>query len=105
MENKVDMLAMLRYAKAPQCVINEATSLSRSRFTKPTISEVYRYCQERNNHVDPEKFYAYYESNGWKVGKNPMKDWKAAIRSWERNENTEKEYQERRARLLDELPM
>ena len=84
---------------------NNTTSLSRSRFTKPSISEVYDYCLQRDNHVDPEKFYAYYESNGWKVGKNPMKDWKAAIRSWERNENTEKEYQERRARLLEDLPM
>ena len=57
------------------------------RFTKPTIDEIKAYCHERNNNVDAERFYDYYESNGWKVGKNSMKDWKAAIRTWERGNN------------------
>ena len=57
----------------------------RKRFTPPTVSEVSDYCRERQNSVDPEKFVDYYESNGWKVGKNPMKDWKAAVRTWERS--------------------
>ena len=56
------------------------------RFTKPTLDDVKAYCQERNNGVDAERWYNYYSSNGWKVGKNPMKDWKAAVRTWERNE-------------------
>ncbi len=55
------------------------------RFTKPTIEEVVDYCNERNNDVDAEKFYDYYSSNGWKVGKNAMKDWKASVRTWEKN--------------------
>jgi len=55
------------------------------RFTKPTIEEVVDYCNERNNDVDAEKFYDYYSSNGWKVGKNSMKDWKASVRTWEKN--------------------
>lgn len=55
------------------------------RFTKPTIEEVADYCNERNNDVDAEKFYDYYSSNGWKVGKNGMKDWKASVRTWEKN--------------------
>ena len=54
------------------------------RFTKPTIEEVEAYCQERNKGVDAQRWYDYYSSNGWKVGKNPMKDWKAAVRTWER---------------------
>jgi hypothetical protein len=58
---------------------------ARSRFVKPTYEEICAYCAERGNRVDPEKFLSYYESNGWKVGRNPMKDWKAAIRNWERN--------------------
>ena len=41
---------------------------------------------ERNNNVNAEHFFDYYESNGWKVGKNSMKDWKAAVRTWERSE-------------------
>lgn len=56
------------------------------RFAKPTLDDVKAYCQERNNGVDPEKWYNYYSANGWKVGKNPMKDWKAAVRTWERND-------------------
>ena len=55
------------------------------RFTKPTLAEVQAYCNERNNNVDAEHFYDYYEANGWKVGKNSMKDWKASVRTWERN--------------------
>lgn len=55
------------------------------RFVKPTLSEIEQYCIERNNNVNAEQFFDYYESNGWKVGKNSMKDWKAAVRTWERN--------------------
>ena len=55
------------------------------KFVKPSLEEVRAYCQERRNGVSPERFIDYYESNGWKVGKNPMKDWKAAVRTWEKN--------------------
>ena len=55
------------------------------RFTPPTLEEVTAYCIERNNSVDAQHFIDYYTSNGWLVGKNKMKDWKAAIRTWERN--------------------
>lgn len=54
-------------------------------FKKPTLDEVKAYCHERMNMVDAEKWYDYYASNGWKVGKNPMKDWKAAVRTWEKS--------------------
>ena len=57
-------------------------------FHKPTLDEVRSYCSERENNVDPERFIDYYESNGWRVGKNPMKDWRAAIRTWERGDNS-----------------
>ena len=55
------------------------------RFIKPSLDEVKAYCQERQNNVNAERFMDYYESNGWKVGKNNMKDWKAAVRTWEQN--------------------
>lgn len=48
-----------------------------------SIEDVRAYCRERNNRVNVDRWYAHYESNGWKVGRNPMKDWKAAIRKWE----------------------
>jgi len=54
-------------------------------FTPPTLEEVKNYCQERKNTVNPEKWISHYQSNGWKVGKNQMKDWKAAVRTWEGN--------------------
>lgn len=53
------------------------------KFIPPTLSEVKAYCQERNNGINPENFMDYYTANGWKVGRNPMKDWKAAVRTWE----------------------
>ena len=62
-----------------------ANNPKRKRFVKPTVEEVRQYCIERNNNVNAEQFYDYYESNGWKVGKNSMKDWKACVRTWERN--------------------
>ena len=52
-------------------------------FQKPSIDEISTYCQERKNNVKPQMFFDYYESNGWVVGKNKMKNWKAAIRTWE----------------------
>jgi len=55
------------------------------KFQKPKIEEVKAYCDERSNGIDPQAFIDYYESNGWKVGKNSMKDWKASVRTWERN--------------------
>ena len=63
---------------------------NRKRFTAPTIEEVKAYCKERGNRVDPERFIDYYTSNGWRVGKNPMKDWKAAIRTWEKGDQSQR---------------
>jgi hypothetical protein len=55
-------------------------------FRPPTLEEVEAYCRERNNNVDPHAFFDHYSANGWRVGRNPMKDFKAAIRYWERSE-------------------
>lgn len=60
---------------------------SNRRFEHPTLEEITDYCTERKNNINPQQFLAYYEANGWKVGKNPMKDWRAAIRSWETREH------------------
>ena len=57
----------------------------RTRFIPPTKEEVEAYCFERQNNVDAERFIDHYTSNGWLVGKNKMKDWKAAVRTWEKN--------------------
>lgn len=56
------------------------------RFVPPTYDEVNTYCNERGNDVDAQAFVDFYTSNGWKVGNNPMKDWKAAVRTWEKRD-------------------
>jgi hypothetical protein len=55
-------------------------------FTPPNVQDVRAYCQERGNKVDPENFWDFYQSKNWMIGKNKMKDWKAAVRTWERSE-------------------
>ena len=57
------------------------------RFKKPTVEQIAQYCRERNNKVDASRFFDYYESKGWMIGKNKMKDWKACVRTWEKNED------------------
>lgn len=65
--------------------INKFISKKKSeKFIKPTIEEITAYCQERNNGIDAETFYYFYESKGWKVGSSPMKSWKAAVITWEK---------------------
>lgn len=59
---------------------------ARARFTSPTLEEVKAYCSERGNTVNPQQFIDFYSSKGWKVGNQPMKDWKAAVRTWEQRE-------------------
>ena len=63
----------------------EKKKATRKVFVKPTPSEIQTYVDEHNLQVDVERFFDYYEGNGWKVGKNPMKDWKATARNWSRN--------------------
>ena len=58
---------------------------TRKVFVKPTPTEIQTYVDEHQLHVDVNRFFDYYEGNGWKVGKNPMKDWKATARNWSRN--------------------
>ena len=53
-------------------------------FVKPDIEEVKSYCKERGNNVDADKWFNFYQSKGWLIGKNKMKDWKAAVRTWEK---------------------
>ena len=62
---------------------------SLTRFIPPTVDEVSEYCLSRNNGIDPEEFVNFYESKGWMIGKNHMKSWQAAVRTWERSRKTE----------------
>lgn len=59
------------------------------RFTPPTLDQVRAHCAEKGYTFDPEAFYAFYESKGWKVGRNPMKSWTAACVTWQKREGKE----------------
>lgn len=63
---------------------------TKRKFIKPTIEEIQEYCKERNNGINANAFYDFYESKDWYVGKNKMKDWKACIRTWEQRETINK---------------
>lgn len=92
---------------------NTLSNKETGRFKKPSIEEIRSYCLEKGSRVDPEQFFNFYESNGWMVGKNHMKDWKAAVRTWEKREkevpqrkreNTHKEsVLEHNLKVMDEL--
>lgn len=64
----------------------EEKKTTKKRFSKPSVDEVKAYCEERKNRIDPERFVNYYDSKGWKIGSASMKDWKAAVRTWEQNQ-------------------
>lgn len=85
-----DAIPDIRYQipEEPKIIVDKPI---RKTFEVPAVGEVEAYCRlERGNSVDAEKFVAFYESNGWRVGKNPMKDWRAAVRTWEKNTITPK---------------
>ena len=65
---------------------NNSLYKGNSRFQKPSLEEIRGYCISRGNQVDPEQFFNFYESKGWIIGKSPMKDWRAAVRTWEKRE-------------------
>lgn len=68
----------------------EESSIEKKRggFARPTLQEVKDHVIEKGYHFDPEAFFSFYESNGWKVGKNPMKSWKDACTTWEKREGS-----------------
>ena len=66
----------------------ETDAVSTRTFRRPTLDEIRQYCDERKNTVDVNLFFDFYESKGWKVGNQPMKDWRACVRTWERERSS-----------------
>ena len=66
---------------------NTPKTEKKERFKAPTVEEVQEYCTERGNNIDAQHFVDYYSARGWMLGKNHIKDWKACIRTWERNDS------------------
>lgn len=75
------------------------------RFTPPSVEEVKSYCNERKNSVDPESFVDFYSSKGWMIGKNKMKDWKAAVRTWEQHDFASKQKKQNPALKYEQKPI
>ena len=75
----------------PNTNASNAAAPTRARFVKPSVEEVATYCREKGYGIDAQHFVDYYDSNGWKVGKNPMQDWKATVRSWARRDGKDKQ--------------
>lgn len=102
----ISILAWDEYQASEQQVNNKCTTSEqqvntkqeckneRNIFKPPTVEEVRAYCEERKNNVNAETFVDFYQSKGWMVGKNKMKNWKAAVRNWEksRSEGTNRQH-------------
>ena len=93
-QDRLGKVSLGKDSKECACVCEDTPTL---RFTPPTIEEVTAYCKERGNRVDAQQFIDFYTANGWMVGKNKMKDWKACVRTWERRDAkpTETNYTQR----------
>ena len=74
-----------------------------SHFIPPTLTEVKIYCQERNNGVNPEKWFNFYQAKNWMIGKNKMIDWRAAVRTWEHGDNQKQKPQSTGNQFFDLL--
>ena len=79
---------IVRNRECGECKEKKNDNGARKRFSPPSADEVSTYCRERGNTVDAEQFCNFYASKGWRVGSQPMRDWKAAVRTWEKREGS-----------------
>ena len=88
-DNQVVDQRLTQSSLVKSSLVKKVASPRASRFTPPSVDEVRAYCLERKNGIDPERFVDFYAANGWKQGRGkPIVDWKAAVRTWERKEDT-----------------
>lgn len=81
--------AKIANAEPAEAKTAKAETAKRASFEKPTVAEIAAYCSERKNGIDPQAFFDFYESKGWKVGAVKMKDWRASVRTWEQRHKNE----------------
>jgi uncharacterized protein YdaU (DUF1376 family) len=84
--NGYPQITLLQKSEVRSQKLEKSVGTARAVPARPTLEEVRSYCVERRNAVDPEKWFDHYTANGFRIGKNVMKDWRAAVRTWERNE-------------------
>ena len=80
---------------------NKEIRITNKLFKKPSVNDVELYCIERDNKIDAISFVNFYESKGWMVGKNKMKDWRACVRTWEMRAKNKKTYAPKSMSKLD----
>tara|TARA_R110002020_G_scaffold212120_1_gene418533 strand:+ start:1010 stop:1633 length:624 start_codon:yes stop_codon:yes gene_type:complete len=85
-EQVMQFLNNLKCIKSTTINNNKEIKIKNKYFKKPSVFEIEFYCEERKNKIDAEAFYDFYESKGWMVGRSKMKDWKAAVRNWEKRD-------------------
>ena len=89
-DTNIEYIEYIEYNRKNRIEIKkENLEKEKKKFKIPTIEEVRQYCEERKNGIDAETFWNFYQSKGWKVGKEPMKDWKACVRTWENKRKQE----------------
>lgn len=84
--DSVNVSDSVNVAEAKPAEPARATDTTKKRFVKPKLEDIRDFCLEKNINIDVDRFFNYYESKGWKVGVSPMKDWKAAVRNWAKND-------------------
>lgn len=115
--NEANLLNILNSEETEELVVKKLNNLSETKLTtinknkeikitnkffkKPSINDVELYCIERNNKIDAISFVNFYESKGWMVGKNKMKDWRACVRTWEMRAKNKKTYTPKTMSKLD----
>ena len=85
-KDSIDKVSIGEEREGENAIPPPKATRARTKFTPPSLEEVQAYCTERENTVDAQRFVDYYASKGWVIGESPMKDWKAAVRNWERRE-------------------
>jgi len=88
MDDLITHLRTKASANTKKVIIKKEVRSGSKRFTPPTVEEVFNYCNERCNNVDAQNFVDHYTVNNWMRGKNKIKDWKACVRTWEKNNQT-----------------
>lgn len=82
--SKLDAQVSVGKGRKEEVILEAEKPPKKTRFVPPSLEEVAAYCRERGNNVDPHRFLDHYTASGWMRGKTPVKDWKACVRTWER---------------------
>ena len=93
-EGKEEHSPQTPYKEKSKKQTTKTTTRARERFVKPTVDEVAAYVRQKGYNIDAERFWNYYESKGWVIGRNKMKSWKSACVTWMKNKESDPRFRE-----------